>query len=146
MSRLPYFIILWAVSIFVNGSVVNAQPSKTASELLKPYDTLSPNDWQNALIKGAKEERELAVYTSMKVDELSRFVNQFTKHYPFLKVKPSRLSGRQVITRVETEYRAGRYSVDVAGGFANISYSLKRGRIDCALLFTAKKVLPWKQS
>jgi iron(III) transport system substrate-binding protein len=146
MNWLLYFVVFWVMSILANGSIVNAQPSKTASDVLNPYTTLSPNDRANALVKGAKEEREVAIYTSMRVDELSQLTKKFTERYPFLKVNPSRLSGRRVITRVETEYQAGRYSVDVAGGFANISYSLKEGGLIAPYYSPQRKFFPGSNS
>ena len=146
MSRSIYFILILTAFVFANCTSANAQPKTTASDILKPYNTLNPKDRQNALIKGAKEEQAVAVYTSMRVDELSELVKKFTDRYPFLKVNPSRLSGRRVITRVETEYRAGRYSVDVAGGFANISYSLKEGGLIGPYYSPERKFFPVRNS
>jgi len=128
MKRLRYLAILCVVaSTLVIGGRAEAQPKESASQILRRYNALSLGDRQKALIKGAQAERELAVYSSMRVDELDQLIKTFNKRYPFLKLNISRLSGRRVVTRIETEHRAGRHTVDVGEGFANISYSLKVG-------------------
>jgi iron(III) transport system substrate-binding protein len=147
MTRSAYSVVLlWLSTIFVTGSVAEAQTRSTAGQILKRYNALSPDDRQKALVKGAQDEKELTVYTSMLVDELGTLTKTFNKRYPFLKLNPSRLSGRRVITRVETEYRAGRYTVDVAGGFANIAYSLKLGNLIDSYYSPQRKFFPGSDS
>jgi iron(III) transport system substrate-binding protein len=131
MKLIGFIIICLVASACLAGGTALAQSKGTAGQILRRYNELSPGDRRKALIKGAQVEKELAVYSSMRVDELDQLIKTFNKHYPFLKLNIARLSGRRVVTRIETEHRAGRHTVDVAEGFANISYSLKTaGLID----------------
>ena len=128
MNRLRCLAIVYLfASPFAIGGVAEAQQKESAGQILRQYNTLSTGDRQKALIKGAQVERELIVYSSMRVDELDLLIKTFSKRYPFLKLNISRLSGRRVVTRIETEHRAGRHTVDVAEGFANISHSIRVG-------------------
>ena len=137
--------MVFALTLGICGTAA-AQPKETADQILRKYNKLSANEREKALIKGAQAEGELAFNTAMQVDELTQLTKAFNKRYPFLKLNVSRLGGRRVITRIETEYRAGKYLVDVAGGMANISYSLKSAGLIAPYYSPQRKFFPVRDS
>ena len=137
-------MVLFLASVLPVSGAVWAQSKESAGQILRRYNKLAPGERQKALVKGAQTEGELAVYSTMRVDELDQLIKTFNKRYPFLKLNISRLSGRRVVTRIETEYRAGRHTVNVAGGFANIAYSLKIGGLIDPYYSPERKYFPLK--
>lgn len=147
MNRMVSAVIVVAVALTVGSfGVAAAQPKGTADEILRQYNKLPPNEREKALIKGAEAERELVVYGAMQAEELAQLTKVFNKRYPSLKLNAARLGGRRVITRIETEYRAGRFLVDVAGGFANISHSLKSAGVIAPYYSPQRKFFPIRDS
>ena len=133
-------------AIFGIYGIVTAQPKESASQVLRQYNKLPVSERHKALVKGAQAEGELAVYGAMRVDELSQLLKVFNKRYPFLKLNMARLAGRRVVTRIETEYRAGRHTVDIAGGFANIAHSLKVGGLIDPYYSPERRFFPLKNN
>jgi iron(III) transport system substrate-binding protein len=64
------------------------------------------------LVDGARREGALSIYTSVPADDLRALVAGFEKKYG-LKVSVWRSSSENVLQRVVTEARAGRFTVDV---------------------------------
>ena len=141
-----YAMVSSFVAIFGLSGSINAQPKESASQLLRQYNKLPTGERHKALVKGAQGEGELAVYGAMRVDELSQLIKVFNKRYPFLKLNMARLAGRRVVTRIETEYRAGRHTMDIAGGFANIAHSLKAGGLIDPYYSPERRFFPLKNS
>lgn len=69
-------------------------------------------DRYERLVKAAKKEGEVMVYTSMQVDDLAPITAAFEKKYG-IKVKVWRGSAVKALQRVVTEARARHYEVDV---------------------------------
>ena len=65
------------------------------------------------LIEGAKKEGQLNWYTSMSVVDHTKYLELFSKKYPFIKVNVRRVGGERLITIITTEYRAGKTLFDV---------------------------------
>lgn len=64
--------------------------------------------------QGARSEGSLMVYTSYIVNQVVRpLVDAFQAKYPFVKVEYYRADGPEIEERVRTEYKAGRYEVDI---------------------------------
>ena len=138
-------LLVFALTLGISGTAA-AQIKVTADQILRKYNKLSANEREKALIKGGQAEGELAFYTAMRADELSQLTKTFNKRYPFLKLNVSRAGGRRVITRIETEYRAGKYLVDAAGGMANISYSLKSAGLIVPYYSPQRRFFPGRDS
>src|SRR5206468_6328918 len=68
---------------------------------------------QSALIEGAKKEAKLVWYTSMAIDTSKPVVDAFLKQYPFIKADLVRAGEEQLLNRILTETRAGRWLFDV---------------------------------
>src|SRR6266576_2215856 len=67
---------------------------------------------QSALIEGAKKEAKLVWYTSMAIDTSKPLLDAFLKEYPFIKAELVRAGEEQLMTRVLSETRAGRWLFD----------------------------------
>jgi ABC-type Fe3+ transport system substrate-binding protein len=97
MRRSLHFLsfVLFCVSLF-SLSQLNAQPIQTA-----------------ALIEGAKKEGKLVWYTSMAIDTSKPLLDSFEKEYPFIKTDLVRAGEEQLMNRIMTETRAGKWYFDV---------------------------------
>jgi iron(III) transport system substrate-binding protein len=67
---------------------------------------------QSALVDGAKKEGKLVWYTSMAIDTSKPLLDAFQKEYPFIKSELVRAGEEQLMNRVLTEIRAGRWAFD----------------------------------
>ena len=65
------------------------------------------------LLEAARKEGRVVVYTASFTEVMQEVVNDFNKHFPFIKVEVVRASGGQLITRVQTEAAAGKLTADV---------------------------------
>jgi iron(III) transport system substrate-binding protein len=81
---------------------------------------------QQMLIEGAKKEGELNYYQS-RID-IGPVIDAFTKKYG-IKVKMWRSSGENVLQRVLTEARAGRFDVDIVDTSAPVLEALHREKM-----------------
>jgi iron(III) transport system substrate-binding protein len=68
---------------------------------------------QSVLVDGAKKEGKLTWYTSMAVDTSKPLLDAFVKEYPFIKPELVRLGEEQLVNRILSEIRAGRWAFDV---------------------------------
>lgn len=93
-SIFAHFLIL-----FLIPSVVIAQPSPSKE-----------------LIEGARQEGNLVWYTAMTVADATKYVDSFTKKYPFIKVALNRKGAGSLLNTVKAESAAGRYVADVVSG------------------------------
>ena len=86
--------LLLALSIF--GSLpLNAQPVQNT-----------------ALVESAKKEGKLVWYTSMAIDTSKPLLDAFEKEYPFVKTDLVRAGEEQLMNRIMTETRAGKWNFD----------------------------------
>src|SRR5687768_5117213 len=67
---------------------------------------------QSALIDGAKKEGKLVWYTSMAIDTSKPVLDAFEKEYPFIKTELVRAGEEQLVNRILSETRAGRWAFD----------------------------------
>ena len=65
-----------------------------------------------ALIDGAKKEGKLVWYTSMAIDTSKPLLDAFQKEYPFIKAELVRAGEEQLMNRILSETRAGRWLFD----------------------------------
>ena len=87
-------VLLLLLSIFCPPRL-NAQPVLTA-----------------ALVEGAKKEGKLVWYTSMAIDTSKPLLDAFEKEYPFIKTDLVRAGEEQLMNRIMTETRAGKWNFD----------------------------------
>ena len=67
---------------------------------------------QTALVEGAKKEGKLVWYTSMAIDTSKPLLDAFNKEYPFIKAELVRAGEEQLMNRILSETRAGRWLFD----------------------------------
>ena len=89
-----FFILLFA--ILFNSSVVLAQ-----------------SDHTSRLIEGAKKEGKLLWYTALNIKDADMLTKRFEEKYPFVKSQTLRLGTFQLLTKIQTEARAGAFKGDV---------------------------------
>jgi ABC-type Fe3+ transport system substrate-binding protein len=86
--------------------------------LLLRHSPLSAQDAGQAVIK-AKEEGKVVFYTTMSLPEVQSLSAIFEKQYPPIEVEPFRSGSGGITNRVQAEFNAKSYLVDVIQGVAN---------------------------
>ena len=72
-----------------------------------------PSFAQEGNLEGARKEAELVFYSGMPVPDAQALLSAFEKKYPFIKTTYYRATGPALVSRIQTEQRAGRPSWDV---------------------------------
>lgn len=128
--------------------------SAEAPVLLAEINKLTGSDREQRLVAGAKKEGKVVYYGSGNVRDNQELVAEFKKRYPFLDVEYSGGSGTRVVERVNTEFLARHYVVDVVNANAfRIPKLLQAGvvgrytppvrrELDSALLDAQDRFLP----
>jgi iron(III) transport system substrate-binding protein len=80
--------------------------------LLLSFTSILHAQSQSALVEGAKKEGKLVWYTSMAIDTSKPLLDAFQKEYPFIKSELVRAGEEQLMNRVLSEIRAGRWAFD----------------------------------
>ena len=70
-------------------------------------------DHTSRLIEGAKKEGKLLWYTALTINDASMLTQRFEQKYPFIKTETLRLGTDQLLTKIQTEARAGAFKADV---------------------------------
>jgi iron(III) transport system substrate-binding protein len=65
------------------------------------------------LIAGAKKEGKLLWYTALNINDAEMLTKRFEEKYPFIKTQTLRLGTFQLLTKIQTEARAGAFRGDV---------------------------------
>jgi iron(III) transport system substrate-binding protein len=110
LARLGILVVV--LLLVCSTTVLPKEPEEIWSELGK----LSGEQRYRFLLSKAKEEREVAWYTSLAADQLEPLREDFEKRYPGIQMKEWRGRGESVVNRLLTEAKAGRFSVDVVSG------------------------------
>ena len=98
---------LWAGSVVLSVRPADAQPKERTA-----LATYLGADRERRLLDGARKEGEVAVYSSLVVEDLNALAAAFEQKYG-VKVKPWRASSEKVLQRVNSESQANRFDVDV---------------------------------
>jgi iron(III) transport system substrate-binding protein len=81
--------------------------------MLHASTALSQTDHTARLIEGAKKEGKLLWYTALNVKDADMLMRQFEQKYPFIKTESLRLGTFKLLTKIQTEARAGAFRGDV---------------------------------
>lgn len=65
------------------------------------------------IVEGAKREGQFVFYSGIPVPDAQALLSAFEKKYPFIKTTHYRATGPALVSRIETEQRAGRHEWDV---------------------------------
>jgi len=93
------------------GCLLALAASIAAAQPLAAIDRLQGEARTKALVEGARKEGELMVYHSTQLEDLKPVFDAFTQKYG-VKVRNWRSSSENVVQRVISETRAGKYEVD----------------------------------
>lgn len=95
--------MLWARVVF----------AQTVEQKLAAMEKLSPQERQQRLYEAAKNEGEAVIYANMDVSAMKPLIDGFIKKYPAAKANSVHFSGAAIITRIDSEARAGKPLSDV---------------------------------
>src|SRR6267142_3648382 len=98
---------LAAVCLLAVCGALRAQPADVAALAL-----YQGADREQRLVKGARAEREINLYSSLVLEDLNALSAAFEKKYG-VKLKFWRAGSEKVVQRIVTEARAGRFDFDV---------------------------------
>jgi iron(III) transport system substrate-binding protein len=85
-------------------------------------------DRAGRILKGAKDEGVLSVYGSAPVEDMSQIFLAFEKKHG-IKVRYWRAGPQELIRRAETEYKAGRFEIDIVQANGSTMEALRRENI-----------------
>jgi ABC-type Fe3+ transport system substrate-binding protein len=105
-----YLAISFLFSLLAVRSDVHAQ---TTESKLAWLDALKPEERQTRLAEAARKEGEVVAYGNLDAAAAQAIADGFMKKYPFIKANAVRVSGAGIITRVDSEMRAGKAQSDV---------------------------------
>ena len=104
-------MVLLAVTIFL--SMLPELCAQTVESKLAALEKFSPQDRQQRLLEGAKSEGEAVIYANMDISAMKPVIDGFMKRYPGAKAASVHFSGASIITRIDSESRAGKPLSDV---------------------------------
>jgi iron(III) transport system substrate-binding protein len=112
--------ICMAIPVFAQSK--QAVPTPATIALFDGEDRLQ------RLIEGARKEGGLTLYHSMATDDMAPVIDAFAKKYG-VRVRAWRSSGENVLQRVVTEARGGRFEADMTESGAQQAESLRREKM-----------------
>lgn len=116
--------------------------SATVDEVVKSIRNLAPAQRRAFIEERARKEGEMIWYTSMSLTDFPKIVGAFEKTFPFVKISTNRLAQSSLMPKVETEARAGRFTVDVIGSAPVEMWELKQKGLSAAYLSPELKAFP----
>jgi iron(III) transport system substrate-binding protein len=114
----------------------------TVDEALKSLRALTPAQRKTVIEENARKEGQVVWYTSMSLTDFPKIVAAFEKTAPSVKVKANRLSQSTIMTKIDTEARAGLFAADVVGSAPVEMWELKQKGHSAAYLSPELKAFP----
>ena len=109
-AALTVSVLTSAICLMANLPMASGQ---TVEQKLAALEKLPAQERHQRLMEAARSEGEAIVYANMDVTAMKPVADGFMKKYSGLKVTSVHFSGASVITRIETEARAGKPLSDV---------------------------------
>ena len=103
----------WLVFLFFLLAGLPDLYGQSTESKLAWLDSVPPQERQARLIEAARKEGEVVAYGNLDAAAAQAIADGFMKKYPSIKSSPVRVSGAGIITRVESEMRAGKAQSDV---------------------------------
>ena len=141
LSRIHVPRPLLAIAIIALGVAFPAGAA-TIDDALKNLRRLSQAQRKAVLEENARKEGEVVWYTSMSLTDFPKIVGAFEKAVPYVKVRANRLTQSTVITKIDTEARAGLFAVDVVGSAPVEMWELKQRGHSAPYLSPELKAFP----
>ena len=126
------FVALW----------IAAAGAATVQDALSNLRNLSPVQRKAVIEENARKEKDLVWYTSMGLTDFPKIVDAFEKAVPYVKVKANRLTQSTILTKIDTEARAGLFAVDVVGSAPVEIWELKQRGHSAPYLSPELKAFP----
>jgi iron(III) transport system substrate-binding protein len=114
----------------------------TIDDALKNIRGLPPAQRKAVIEENARKEGEVVWYTSMSLTDFPKIVGAFEKAVPYVKVRANRLTQSTVITKIDTEARAGLFAVDVVASAPVEMWELKQRGHSAPYLSPELKAFP----
>ena len=133
---------LLLTSTFVAFGIITASAAATIDDTLKNLRNLPLQQRKTVIEKNARKEGEVVWYTSMSLTDFPKIVSAFEKTVPYVKVRANRLSQSSVLTKIDTEARAGLFAVDVVGSAPVEMWELKQKGHSAPYLSPELKAFP----
>src|SRR5438445_787693 len=105
------FVALMAVTSFF--SVLAEVSAQSVDSKLAALEKFPPYERQQRLLEGEAVEGEAVIYANMDVAAMRPLTEGFMKRYPGAKAASVHFSGAAIITRIDSEARAGKPLSDV---------------------------------
>src|SRR5215510_5078413 len=119
---------LFGLSIRAIVCLITAGPSSAATvdEVLKKIQNLPPAQRRASLEEGAKNERQVVIYTSVSLSDYPKILAAFEQSYPYVKTNAFRSTPSGVVRRADTEAKAGRHAVDIVASAPVETWQLRQ--------------------
>src|SRR3990172_10823388 len=119
-----------AVATVLPTDLVFAQKSLPQVPITYPGDTNENIVRRAKWIEGARKEWRLVWWGTVPTKEKMAIMAEFNKVYPFIKLEGWRGGPQETASKLESDWRAKRYSCDVSqGGSYNLSRWREMGKI-----------------
>src|SRR6266516_6272965 len=103
--KVLFMTLMAVIGLFSAVPVLRAE---IVESKLAALEKLPAQERQQRLLEGAKSEGEALVYANMDVAAMKPLTEGFMKRYPGLKSASVHFSGAAIITRLDSESRAGK--------------------------------------
>jgi iron(III) transport system substrate-binding protein len=84
------------------------------------------SEFSSRVIEGAKKEGALVWYTALNLNDSEMLTNRFEQLYPYIKTETLRLSSFSLLSKIQTEARAGAFKADVIEIAGVLGHILKK--------------------
>src|SRR5256885_7468794 len=108
--KVLFMTLMAVIGLFFAVPVLRAE---TVEFKLVVLEKLPPQERQQRLLEGAKSEGEGVIYANMDVAAMKPLTDGFSRKYPGVKATSTHFSGASIITRIDSEGRAGKPLSDV---------------------------------
>src|SRR5437773_12551333 len=108
MKRSAFFALAWVCSLAASGAL-RAQPADVAALAL-----YGGGDREQRLVKGARAQREINLYSSLTIEDLNALAAAFDKKHG-VKLKFWRAASEKGVQCIVTDARPGTFRFDVLG-------------------------------
>jgi iron(III) transport system substrate-binding protein len=142
LSRFNEFPFLLTSILIIALPIVVPAGAATIDDALKNLRSLSTAQRKAVLEETARKEGEVVWYTSMSLTDFPKIVGAFEKAVPYVKVRANRLTQSTVITKIDTEARAGLFAVDIVGSAPVEMWELKQRGHSAPYLSPELKAFP----
>ena len=133
---------LLLTSTFIAFHVALPAGAATIDDALKNIRSLPLAQRKGVIEENARKEGEVVWYTSMSLTDFPKIVGAFEKAVPYVKARANRLTQSTVITKIDTEARAGLFAVDVVGSAPVEMWELKQRGHSAPYLSPELKAFP----